>query len=442
MTGIIGTTTKAGKALVGVGTVPVSTCLEHLLDLANDWPTWKARSFGIASSSGGSSGGERPCNYSDPTSCVNTMYTDYNYPLWFGPWAAAIELDPSQDAGVDISKYTWKDAANMVVHAMADGEWGGVQFKVSAAAKAQGLGPKEDGNPILNFSHGGFQQARGATLSSKAWGKQGNRFYMEGAAEFLDAEGEWHFDQSTRTLYMMPPTGVLLPPSPELLLTQTDTLFQFVGSSSDPGGRVEHVRFENLTFGYTSAQFFRPHEETSGGDYATHRSAAVKVENATGLAFAGNSFNWIGGNAVMLSASVRDVNVTANLFRWLGTSGVAVQGKTGAAMMDGRDGERMAAAHGPAADNGVRLPTNNLVAHNVFADYGVWDKQSACYHKALAPDNIFLNNVCFNSSRHGVNFQDGFGGGGIAEGACTFFLFFLSLGRATFRAPCTSPYRS
>ena len=29
---------------------------------------------------------------------------------------------------------------------------------------------------------------------------------------------------------------------------------------------------------------------------------------------------------------------------------------------------------------------------------------------------MFLNNVCFNSSRHGVNFQDGMGGGEIAEG--------------------------
>jgi len=114
--------------------------------------------------------------------------------------------------------------------------------------------------------------------------------------------------------------------------------------------------------------------------------------------------------------------VTANLFRWLGTSGVAVQGKTGIAMMDGRDGERMMAMHDPDADNGVRLPTYNLVSHNIFADYGVWDKQSACYHKALAPNNMFLNNVCFNSSRHGVNFQDGFGGGGVAEGNVFFNL--------------------
>jgi hypothetical protein len=38
-------------------------------------------------------------------------------------------------------------------------------------------------------------------------------------------------------------------------------------------------------------------------------------------------------------------------------------------MMDGRDGEAMAAAGG--RDNGVRLPANNTVEHNVFSDWGV-----------------------------------------------------------------------
>jgi len=32
-------------------------------------------------------------------------------------------------------------------------------------------------------------------------------------------------------------------------------------------------------------------------------------------------------------------------------------------------------------DNGVRLPKNNVVHHNVFGNYGVWDKQSAAFHK-------------------------------------------------------------
>ena len=78
------------------------------------------------------------------------------------------------------------------------------------------------------------------------------------------------------------------------------------------------------------------------------------------------------GNGVFLSNSVQNSSVTANSFRWLGTSGVAVQGKTGAAMMDGRDGTAMAAVHGSAMDNGVRLPMDNTISHNIFVEVGIW----------------------------------------------------------------------
>jgi hypothetical protein len=153
----------------------------------------------------------------------------------------------------------------------------------------------------------------------------------------------------------------------------------------------------------------------------------------------GRTLNMCG--KVFMSASVRNVAVTANTFSYLGTSGVAVQvcphsncywpysltlihgsqqlqyflsyvvmnqrkrfppvcplfhrgehddkrcrggrltppplpsrafqGKTGTAMMDGRDGELMMEKHGPAMDNGVRLPRNNTISHNVFGNYGV-----------------------------------------------------------------------
>eukprot|EP01051_Picozoa_sp_SAG22_P028627 SAG22_NODE_10193_length_548_cov_0.919822_2_plen_113_part_00 len=108
---------------------------------------------------------------------------------------------------------------------------------------------------------------------------QGNRFYMEGSIEFLDEPGEWYFNRNTSELFVFPPAGLSLSAeTTEIVLTQTDTLFDLTGSASDSGKRVEHITFSNLSFAFTSAQFFRPHEETSGGDYATHRSGAVKME--------------------------------------------------------------------------------------------------------------------------------------------------------------------
>jgi len=208
--------------------------------------------------------------------------------------------------------------------------------------------------------------------------------------------------------------------SQELLLTQVDRLFELVGEDEN---RVRNIAFANLTLAYTSAQFFKPHEESSGGDYAIHRGGAIFMENAHNVTVVGNTLEHIGGNAIFLSNAVADVRVSSNLFRFIGTSGVSLVGRTGNALSDGRDGEAIVERHGKDRDNGVRLPKRNKIDHNIFADLSVWDKQSACYHKAVAaPDNIFMNNVCFNTSRHAVNYEDSMGGGGAVEGNVMFNL--------------------
>ena len=92
-------------------------------------------------------------------------------------------------------------------------QWGGCQFrvkkrsyKVTAAIDDGRTEPEPElepepeaaaaADPVLHFSHGGFQQARGARLGP-GWGsypghpdgRSGNRYYMEGSIEFLDREG-------------------------------------------------------------------------------------------------------------------------------------------------------------------------------------------------------------------------------------------------------------
>lgn len=353
---------------------------------------------------------------------INKMDEMHNVPYWYGPWAGGLSVNTTQDAGVlDLASLSWRDAGDVVVHAMADAEWGGCQFRV-ATSPVDRYGEQA----VLKFQYGGWQQARTALLyrDPKEKSPYGNRFYMEGSLEFLDSEGEWHFDHESNSLYVFPPAELGVKPETmvehELLLTQTDRLFEFVGTDDD---RVRNLAISNVTLAYTSAQFFKPHEETSGGDYAVHRGAAVFVESAANVTIVGNTFQHIGGNAVFLSNAVGDVRVSSNLFRFIGTSGVSVVGRTGQALGDGRDGEAIVQRHGKTRDNGVRLPRRNVIDHNVFADFGVWDKQSACYHRALtAPDNVFLNNVCFNASRHAVNYEEGMGGGGVVEGNLWFNL--------------------
>ena len=379
----------------GLGeSVTVDDCYEHLPDAGNSWPLWQAAAYGLLDQSA-----------ANASSAVNMLDLSQNLPHSFGPWASGLLVTGSQDAGrgPSLKSLEWPDADQVVVHSMADGEWGGVQFRASNATKLP------NGDTVLGFSEGGWQQARGASLHAYD-GHLGNRYYMEGSIEFLDDESEWHFDPETRRLTIVAPpdaTAASIAAMP-LVLTQTDTVLSFAGAED---GRVQHLVVANLTVAHTSAQHFLPHEETSGGDYAITRGGAISVENASSLLFQGNDLRHIGGNGVCLSNSVSNVSVRQNRFSFLGTSGVVIVGRTGNAMMDARDGEAMAAAGG--SDNGVRLPRDNVVTQNVFSDYGIWDKQSAAFYKALAPGNAFTENVVFNCSRHGVNFQDSMGGEGL-----------------------------
>jgi len=278
-------------------------------------------------------------------------------------------VNSSQDpgGGLDLKSLTFDDAENVVVYVMADYEWGGPQFRVPVAGRNAERHPH--GDTALRFEYGGWQQARTVSLN----GGIGNRYYMEGSAEFLDSVGEWHFNPATRMLYVAvtdaqaaqaasPPLSqkpgrsrATLPPL-DVVLTQTGNLLKLAGSGSGSPERVSNLAFHNLTFTMTSATFFEPHEETSGGDYAVRRSGAILLENTTAISIEHCRLRHIGGNAIFLSNSVEDTVIKANDFSFLGTSGVAIVGKTGAAMMDARDGEWLAAKYGLSADNGVRLP--------------------------------------------------------------------------------------
>jgi hypothetical protein len=120
---------------------------------------------------------------------------------------------------------------------------------------------------------------------------------MEGSIDFLDEAGEWHWDPVSRFLYIVPPSsmgdanssepGPASPAGTEVILTQTDSLLRFVGNGDggaevggQKDGHVRHILIANLTLAHTSAQFFEPHEETSGGNFA-RRVAAIAYEVAS-----------------------------------------------------------------------------------------------------------------------------------------------------------------
>merc|ERR1711881_515405 len=92
---------------------------------------------------------------------INKLDVSNNLPYWYGPWAGGLSVNVTQDAGaLDLRSLNWENSGDIVVHAMADAEWGGCQFRVANAAVE-----KHDDQAILEFQlrrrHGWWRFGRG-----------------------------------------------------------------------------------------------------------------------------------------------------------------------------------------------------------------------------------------------------------------------------------------
>lgn len=90
-------------------------------------------------------------------------------------------------------------------------------------------------------------------------------FYLTNAKELLDQPGEWYHDIESRKVYYYPREGERIQ---EAIVPAIETLVQVEGTLDRP---VNHVRFENITFSYTT--WMRPslfgHVPLQAGMYMT-----------------------------------------------------------------------------------------------------------------------------------------------------------------------------
>jgi hypothetical protein len=108
---------NAGGLLRVSEAVVVDDCYEHLPDMGNSWPQWKAQAFGLLQNKSGGS---------LSSSSANMLDLSQNLPLWYGPWASGLVVVSAQDPGSGspaLATLKWSDAeqGGIVAHAMADG---------------------------------------------------------------------------------------------------------------------------------------------------------------------------------------------------------------------------------------------------------------------------------------------------------------------------------
>jgi hypothetical protein len=170
-------------------------------------------------------------------------------------------------------------------------------------------------------------------------------FYLTNAKELLDEPGEWFHDIYSRKVYYYPRSGEDMSRA-EVIVPALETLVRVEGTLDRP---VENIRFDNLTFGYTT--WMRPslkgHVPLQAGmyltdayklrpqmirDYRNHKldnqgwlgrpAAAVQIHAGHFIDFLDCSFEHLGSTALDYKMGTYGGKVEGCLFRDIAGNGL------------------------------------------------------------------------------------------------------------------------
>lgn len=205
-------------------------------------------------------------------------------------------------------------------------------------------------------------------------------FYLTNAPELLDEPGEWYHDIDTRKLYYYPRKGEQVT---DAVVPAVETLVRVEGTIDRP---VHHVRFENITFAYTT--WMRPslqgHVPLQAGMYMTDgykiRPSMIRKNNHKL-----DNQGWLGrpSSAVTVRAA-RNVDFGNCSFLHLGSTGIDYEWATEGGCIRGclfRD----------IAGNGIVTGSFSPAAHETHLPYDPADRREVC--TGLTVSNNYITDV-------------------------------------------------
>ena len=249
--------------------------------------------------------------------------------------------------------------------------WGSWQYEIAS------VNPE---SKTIMLGRGGFQEARGSP--------GGGLMYVHNIREELDDANEFYVDSSTRTIYYM--SNGTMPK--QFIASQVPCIISMQGSRQAP---VEAVTVSGIRFVHTPNHFLRSYEAPSGGDYSVHRGGAVVLQGTANVVVAGNTFEHLGGNAIVVSNFNDNATIIHNQFQWLGESAIILVGRS-----DTVDGV-----------SNRDQPTRTHIESNVAHDICVYVKQGDFVFESLSRSSVWAGNLAYNAPRSLFNKNDGFAGG-------------------------------
>jgi parallel beta-helix repeat protein len=201
--------------------------------------------------------------------------------------------------------------------------------------------------------------------------RPGNRFFIAGVREALDAPNEWHLVAQAGKVFYLPPKG-LDPNRTEIVAPRMDRLFVLQGDAQN-GRFVEHLRFIGLTFTDT--------DYTAPGGYYTHADAAIWLVAARHCVIEGCHFVRLGGYAVRMEQQSHGNEIVGNTMQQLGGGGVILLGNT------------------------KTQPHDNLIAFNEMSDLGLIYKHVAGVYVTTGSGNRIAHNTIRRVPRYGISLK-------------------------------------
>ncbi|GAB2777659.1 hypothetical protein GCM10027275_21040 [Rhabdobacter roseus] len=197
-----------------------------------------------------------------------------------------------------------------------------------------GLSPAELHDVVITFYHNwdntrkyiaGFSAADTALYvvgeGMKPWNKINAKslFVFENLKAALDAPGEWYLERSG-TLYYRPRPGER--PDQMTALAPLNEKFVIIAGDEKTGKRVQHLRFENLSFQVASYQM--PATGVDPTQAAAPIEAAIQLDFADHVSFVNCEVAHTGGSGIWFRRACANGRVERCYLHDLGASGVKI----------------------------------------------------------------------------------------------------------------------
>ena len=290
----------------------------------------------------------------------------------------------------------WKNPAGGYIHAMHAHHWGGYHYLIT--------GKNDKGEVVYE---GGWQ-------NNRQMGMHPVERFVENIFEELDAPGEWYHDSVAKTLYYYPPKDVDLSKATVEVVLLSE-LVDFAGSSATP---VKWITLKGFTFRHAARTFMRNKEALLRSDWTIYRGGEVTFTGASDCTLVDCVFDQPGANAVFVNKWNRRITVKGCLFTDVGASGVAFVGDPASVrnpLFEYNQRQNYTAIDktpGPKTDD---YPSDCLVEDCLMARTGRIEKQGAGVHLSMAHKITVRHCTIYDTSRAGININEGTFGGHVIE---------------------------